>query len=742
MKELINKAAFSVTDILEASCQFPDHVMTDKGEVYISWQQYKKSHDSVYAARIENDKAVEVKKISGDGQALRPINYYFKGAVWFIWSECVNGEWSILLRYLKDGQYSDIINIDTSEAAFYPAVCDDSDKLIVLWSEQTKGRSATAMKYVDFHNISEKEIISVSPKAYRPSGCVGGDGNLYIAYDIFNGKYYDLIMRVKQGSNWSNEMKISTSEDWAASAVMVPTEEGVTVGWYDVGPRARFGYLTSEVSYENGVLTCTVPNRFTSGINWYQNICMASNNNGVLVVAYTWGKYNIHVRYKKGTENWSDPVVMSYNDGHCAVHPKISIDNNNIVHLVWQFGNKNGHMDRNASVIYNKLSIDEIDKYADKGIELVEDQFVKPIAAEKKLDKNPKSDVEKWMQENGYGDLKLVFGDIHGQSGVSDGVGEIDQYYHFAKVVADLDFTALTDHDCYPDWTSQSEWEWMRTVNRLTNANGELSTLLAYEWTPNEYKYDYGHKNVYYKGDEGEMFRSGDVDGMTPFKLFENVKKYGGMVIPHHPSADWKLVSAATDWNFHDPEVQRLVEIFSRHAPFEYYGNTSKYTKNISQYEHCSAQDALKRGYRLGFTAGSDSHQLEHGIEGGIVAAFVPELTRENVFDALYNRFVYATTGARILVSLKVNGSNMGEEIVAKENEPVEVSVNVLGTDSVKVELLKNNEVIKQEISNSNSCKFDYVDTDRSPSDYYYVRVTQDDEHMAWSSPIWVDTGK
>ena len=54
---------------------------------------------------------------------------------------------------------------------------------------------------------------------------------------------------------------------------------------------------------------------------------------------------------------------------------------------------------------------------------------------------------------------------------------------------------------------------------------------------------------------------------------------------------------------------------------------------------------------------------MEHGTEGGIVAAFVPAQRREDIFAALYNRFVYATTGARILVSLKINGARMGSEI-------------------------------------------------------------------------------
>ena len=31
------------------------------------------------------------------------------------------------------------------------------------------------------------------------------------------------------------------------------------------------------------------------------------------------------------------------------------------------------------------------------------------------------------------------------------------------------------------------------------------------------------------------------------------------------------------------------------------------------------------------------------------------------------------------------------------------------------------------------------TDTGVNATDWYYVRVTQPDEHMAWSSPIWID---
>ena len=47
---------------------------------------------------------------------------------------------------------------------------------------------------------------------------------------------------------------------------------------------------------------------------------------------------------------------------------------------------------------------------------------------------------------------------------------------------------------------------------------------------------------------------------MTPTDLYNSIRSYKALCIPHHPAADWVMVSAATDWNFHDPEVQRAVE--------------------------------------------------------------------------------------------------------------------------------------------------------------------------------------
>lgn len=745
MSEFMKNRSRELTDILDNSSQYPAIAAGEDGKTYVCWQEYKSRHDTIYAGRLESGHVQHKTRISGEGEALRPAICAFGNAVWYAWSETVCGQWQILARYLKEGTYSPIITIAKGEALFYPFLFVEGNRLAVVYNDQGKGFSKCVMHYLSETEISSGEVVSESGKAYRPTGCTGGDGNTYLVYDSYEESSedrtkntYDIFVRVKMSGKWESEVKVSETDFWAARPIVIPTAEGAAVCWYEFGALAAFSYCTADIRVKEGQVICEHGKALSTNKNWYHDISAASNKKGTNVFAYTWGKYNINIRYRREGEEWSEPVVMSYNDGHCAVHPAVMVDEEDHIHLLWQYANKNGHMERNACIVYNVMDIEEMEPYFDHEVENSVDQFVQPIPVDKKMKGRTEEEVEGWLKKNGYEGKKLLFGDIHGQSGISDGAGEIDQYYHYARAKADLDFTALTDHDCYPDWISQSEWEWMRTTNRLMNTDGELCCFLAYEWTPNEYRYDYGHKNIYYRGDEGDIFRSGDVGGMTPFKLFESLKDYEAMAFPHHPAADWGIVSAATDWDFHDETIQRLAEIFSRHANFEDYESSSIYTKNIKKMKGRSVQDALAKKYHIGFTAGSDSHQMEHGVEGGIFAVMVSEFSREAVYDAMYERFTYATTGARILASLKAGTARMGQEIKIKDGEPVILDVSVMAVEEAEVQIVKNNDVLVSKRATDGICDFSYIDKEWKDDDCYYVKVIQKDQHMAWTSPIWV----
>jgi hypothetical protein len=123
-----------------------------------------------------------------------------------------------------------------------------------------------------------------------------------------------------------------------------------------------------------------------------------------------------------------------------------------------------------------------------------------------------------------------------------------------------------------------------------------------------------------------------------------------------------------------------------------------------------------------------------------MVAAYAPALTRKDIFTALWDRTVYATSGARILLDVQLNGKRMGSQIEAADT-PRTLRIQVAGTADIRtVEVVRNNEVYYTHQGNGAEASFEVRDTTPlGDGAYYYVRVTQQDTHLAWSSPIWVD---
>jgi len=111
-----------------------------------------------------------------------------------------------------------------------------------------------------------------------------------------------------------------------------------------------------------------------------------------------------------------------------------------------------------------------------------------------------------------------------------------------------------------------------------------------------------------------------------------------------------------TNFAFHEPRVERLAEIHSTHGTSEWF-----------------FLDALRRGHRVGVTAGADGVSGRPGadhpgtrqirnVRSGITAVYATDLTREGIWEALRARRTYATTGERILLSVTVDGQPMGSE--------------------------------------------------------------------------------
>ena len=327
---------------------------------------------------------------------------------------------------------------------------------------------------------------------------------------------------------------------------------------------------------------------------------------------------------------------------------------------------------------------------------------------------------------------QVLFGDIQQHSAHSDGVGGADEAYLRARYRYGDDFAALTDHESFlGKRIGPGEWEYLQAVTERHNAPGEFATLIAYEWTGKAYPGP-GHKCVYLPG-PGFPIVSRDAvpDGRD---LVQRIRAQGAVTGPHH--IGW----TGADAEGHEPVGQPVWEICSCHGCYEEPGNPLGYRGELDDQ---FAKPMLDSGLRFGFIANSDSHGLlwHHGecrkrdpFRTGLTAVLSTDRTREAILDAIRTRRCYATSGAKILLDVRVAGFPMGSEIAI--DGAAEVHARVLGTmDITRVELVTPDGVAASDEPGSPSVSF--VAEVEAP--HVYCRVTQMDGEMAWSSPIFFD---
>jgi hypothetical protein len=340
--------------------------------------------------------------------------------------------------------------------------------------------------------------------------------------------------------------------------------------------------------------------------------------------------------------------------------------------------------------------------------------------------------------------LKLYWGDIHGHTILSDGLGSPEDYLAFGREEALLDFCAIADHAQY---MSDEDWALTQQVTRQFNAPGEYVTLLGYEYSCNARLEHYGDKCLYYPGDEGPLLRETDINRGPYHDMAQFApvwKEHGAMMVLHQ--------HARGTCSYYDPELVRLAEVYSIWGCSEDAGGTRPLlpARNHDYTGHTVA-DALEKGWLLGLVASSDDHagrpgatdwlRVSRAYPGGLVAVWARELTREAIWEALWNRRCYGTTGGRIILEFEVDDEPMGSVISSTAfRGGHQLRARVLGEAPLQsVEVLRGREVIHTECSFNCSLRLEvHDDPPAGAAHYYTLRVTQADGEMAWSSPVWV----
>jgi hypothetical protein len=293
--------------------------------------------------------------------------------------------------------------------------------------------------------------------------------------------------------------------------------------------------------------------------------------------------------------------------------------------------------------------------------------------------------------------LRRYWGDLHGQSGETIGMGTADGYFRYARDAAFID---LVGHQGNDFQMTDAFW---KELNRLTaeyDVPGRFVCLPGYEWSGNTGMG--GDRNIFYRREGRPIRRSSHilVEGQTSTdaiytagELFRGLEGEDAIVIAHVGGRYADLNDA------HDGRLERAVEVHSTWGTFEWI-----------------LHDAFENGYRVGVVCHSDDHKgrpgaahpgaSSFGAIGGLTCYFMPELTRDALFAALRHRRHYGTTGVRIFLDLHasfdravtgfsddpqlgpahafaVHGALMGD-IIRPGTVPMRIAAEVIGTAPIE----------------------------------------------------------
>lgn len=349
-----------------------------------------------------------------------------------------------------------------------------------------------------------------------------------------------------------------------------------------------------------------------------------------------------------------------------------------------------------------------------------------PITLPVDIDDRPE---QRWQKEQGSNEYTLYWGDVHVHTGASsDGDGELDELFHYARDKAKLDFVVFQDNDCYLLRITGHDYNTSLLPAQRWSRDREFIVMPGWECTSHPCNNDYNHRTCIFLNDNPFLLHWPDIRGNTEL-LVHIVQQAGGLAHPHHNK--WKLFPNETETN---------IEIVSG-----WEASFALETEWIHR--------PLNEGKRLGFVGGSDNHRFNPGLGGALTGIWIKELTREEIIRAFKAHRCFATTGSRISLYCTVNTRLMGELVEIQTGKPLYMELEVQAPDIIEEVLLIGDghklRIFEGKGKNNCSCSFEMPAQKGRHWIYWKVTLKSSEPELpmnlsvargryAWTSPMWI----
>ena len=340
---------------------------------------------------------------------------------------------------------------------------------------------------------------------------------------------------------------------------------------------------------------------------------------------------------------------------------------------------------------------------------------------------------------------QLYFGQLHAHTNISDGAGSVEEAFEHASQVDNLDFLAVTDHsnsfdnegnsqvDLGADLTGiSSEWaQGHAAAEEVTDE--DFVGLYGFEMTWSD---GFGHINTFntpgFESRSNSEFgnKSGSTEGYQNY--YDKLVEVGSSLSQfNHPGTTF---GDFQDFAFYDPQVDQritLIEVGNGEGAI----GSSGYFPSYEYYTR-----ALDKGWHVAPTNNQDNHKGNWGDSNTARSVVLASgLTEEGIYDAIRNYRVYATEDNDLSILYALNGNAMGS-ILSKQENGVTLTAQITDptdTADMKVEVIVNGGLVigtQTVTGGSGTVTFHF---DSNEYSYYYLRITQADQNIAVTAPVW-----
>ncbi|MDO5294690.1 MAG: CehA/McbA family metallohydrolase, partial [bacterium] len=337
-------------------------------------------------------------------------------------------------------------------------------------------------------------------------------------------------------------------------------------------------------------------------------------------------------------------------------------------------------------------------------------------------------------------EYSLFYGQLHSHTNLSDGAGDIEEAYQYAKNAHQIDFLAVTDHsnsfdgiDSASILSAENSTKWKKGNQAALEATTEdFVGIYGFEMT---WSNGLGHMNTFNTNGFQSRTQTAYSSYATALNNYYNALNTDLNSISqfNHPGTSFGDFSDFAHYSEENDALINLVEVGNGEGTI---GSTG-YFPSFEYYTR-----ALDKGWHVAPTISQDNHKGKWGdANTGRTVVLADELNEENIYDALRNKRVYATEDDDLEIRYTLDGNVMGSELdkdavgdtVTLEVEVKDPTDKEVGTVQV---IVNGGLVIDSQYVSSKEEKVTF----ELPAEYsyYYIKVVEADGAIAVTAPVWV----